>query len=331
MAERLLRGIALRKCLKAPQQADKYQRHGESDDEEIAPDLLTAQDISPFADEQEIVEAEVAAEEYQEHGDDILGKCRKQLHAPGYEAEAACARAAEGGEQAEEEMLAFISRDRCIQHQYDDLKDCHAQIDKIEYARIDLHLGDKLADLRPRALCAKQMHRGAVVALRDEYQDKYQYTHAAYPVGEAPPEQRGVRHGGDIRDDAGSRGGKARHYLKPRIHVVRYIAVDDEGYRAEQRQHYPDQRRQGKALLLIQTVSLRLGYLKQTPQQRQHQYRYQKCQNMSHRLPVDEAHRKRRRHQKALQYHDLAQDSSELYVVHIMPLIRIYRPDRRDF
>ena len=87
-----------------------------------------------------------------------------------------------------EELLALISGDRLVKHQYDYLKDGKPEINEVKNSRGYLHFGGYLTNLRPGAFCAEQVH-GASVIRGENGKHKDQYAHAAYPMGKAAPEQ----------------------------------------------------------------------------------------------------------------------------------------------
>ena len=64
MSEGFLGSIALRKRIRAPQQTYEYNRHGRANDNKIGLKLLAFEYGADISDKQEIVKAEIYAEEY---------------------------------------------------------------------------------------------------------------------------------------------------------------------------------------------------------------------------------------------------------------------------
>ena len=148
----------------------------------VGPQLLRAEHIPEPADEQEVIEVEVHAEQQHENADDhieigaLIG-----AHAQVPAAEAAGAGGAEG-------MDAGIEQGHAAQQQKDDLNDGHDQIDAVEDLGRIAHAADQLAHGRAGHLRPQKVHAVAVAHGQDGH-DEHQHAHAAHPVGEAAPEQ----------------------------------------------------------------------------------------------------------------------------------------------
>ena len=109
-----------------------------------------------FAGKSLKIKAEIDAKQNEKYGDYVLREGMEQLHTAGDESKTARARASEGGEHAEKQMLAFITGDRLIKHQYDDFENRHSKIDEIKDSCCHLHLGNDFTDLRS---CTLSLHK----------------------------------------------------------------------------------------------------------------------------------------------------------------------------
>ena len=102
MPECLFRSVILGECLKTSHQADKHAANRQSNDQEITLKFLASQYIPQLAHQNQIIQAEVAAKEDQEHRHHILGERMQHFHTARKEAEAAGTGAAEGSQNTEE-------------------------------------------------------------------------------------------------------------------------------------------------------------------------------------------------------------------------------------
>ena len=67
MSKRFLRSIDLWECFKAPYQTDKHKSDSGCNDCKICSNFFASQDILNLSDEQQIVQAEITAEQDQEN------------------------------------------------------------------------------------------------------------------------------------------------------------------------------------------------------------------------------------------------------------------------
>ena len=79
MSEGLLCGIALGEGAKAARQTKEHEGHRQGDDQEIASEFLAAEHIPQLSDEQQIVQAEVAAVQQQKARDVLYSQVVKGL------------------------------------------------------------------------------------------------------------------------------------------------------------------------------------------------------------------------------------------------------------
>ncbi len=167
--------------------------------------------------------------------------------------ETAGAGRAESGAQRIEQRHAEHEQQ---QHQ----NDRHDPVDRIQQKRGMPDLRHKLADRRARRFCFHQIHR-RTARHRQHRKHEHQHAHAADPVGEAPPDQAGVRQRFDIRQNARSRRRKTRHRLKKRIRKGGDLAGQHEGKRPEQTHHDPAERHGHEAFLCVKGILFRLVQL----------------------------------------------------------------------
>ena len=143
------------------------------------------------------------------------------------------------------------------EHQQDDLQQRQTGVDRIQRKRRIAHVRGHLGHRRSRAFRAHQID-GLAARKRQNDQHEYQHTHAADPVGQAAPEQRGMRKRLNVGYDGRARGGKARNGLEQRVYDRGDLTAEQEGQRARNAEQNPAQRNGDKALARVKPGVFRL-------------------------------------------------------------------------
>lgn len=176
--------------------------HGAQHDAQIEPQLFPQKGLLDLPQQKQEIDREVHPEEGHKHGADRLkigGVCR---HGAVFDAEAAGARRTEGGTQAVKERHAPRQEEEDAQYREGD-------IDGVQNGGALPGLGHQLIHTGSGAFGPEQVDAVAPLAHGHHRQQEHQNTHAAQPVGEGTPEEKGPGHILHTGEDGGSRGGKA--------------------------------------------------------------------------------------------------------------------------
>ena len=185
---------------------ERDHRDGDADDAEIAEHLGAGKGLPPFFLQNQEVGVEIDAEQDHKDRDDNLNIGGISCDAVALDAETAGACGGEGGVERVKQRHASEQEEDKFQHGQHD-------IDAVQNPRTGLDLRDEAADRGTRAFRLHEVH-AAAAGHRKQDEQKDQHTHAADPVGKATPHQDAVRHDLDIRQDAGTGGGKAGYGFK---------------------------------------------------------------------------------------------------------------------
>ena len=221
------------------------QKHRGADQAEIQPQLLVPKNAQHISEKQKIITREVHAEEHHENARDGLHVGGIAGYAVISDAEAARSRRSECGTNR--------VKYRHIENEKQKAQSRQHNVHEIKNHRRVSHTRHKLSNVRSGGFRAKKMHREALVfaANGNQRHDKNKHPHAANPMAERAPIQRGTREPFNVCANGCPRRGEARNDLKKGIHVRRNIVPDKEGERAEQAHENPGKANANQALLGI--------------------------------------------------------------------------------
>ena len=237
------------------------QRDAHAHDAQIVPALAALGGRAEAADQQQVVEVEVDAEEQHEHRDDPLQIRAVACDAVGLHAEAAGARGAEGVHDALEQRHA-------ADPQKDDLQKGHAHVDLVQNACSVPCAGHQLAHYGAGHLRAHDVD-GAVGDAGHQCHHEHQHAHAAHPVGKAAPEQQAPAHDLHICQDRRAGGGEAADGLEEGVDVGGDLPGDVEGQRTQRGDRHPGQRHGDEALSGVDHLGFRPAQQRQRKARRQ--------------------------------------------------------------
>ena len=265
-----------------------------------------------MAEQQEIIQVEVDAEQQHEHTDhDLKIRVVVGTHAQRLVAEAAGARRAEGvNERVKQWHTARAEHDR--------LDNGHGEIDGVEDFGAVAQFARDLAAGRAGDLSAHQVH-GAAVRHGQHRHRKNKNAHTADPVGKAAPEQDTVAQRLNIGQNRGAGGRKARNHLKKGVHKGRDLAGDDKGKRTENRQQHPDQRHDGQTVAGVDLGVLGAFQAGSKAQHQQDQHRDQECGDRGP-LAVNRCAPHGKEHQRRLDQEDAPQHKPYHFIIHAAAL-----------
>ena len=165
-----------------------------------------------MAEQQQIINIEVDAEQQDEHADDhfiiqviVLADAGAQM------AEAAGARRAKGVDER------VIQRHTARQQQ-ERFRHRHHKINAVQNLGGIPQLAGNFVHRGAGHLGAHQMH-GTAIPHGQHRHGKHQHAHAAHPVGKTAPERGGTVQRLHIGEDAGTCGGKAGNRFKKGVHT----------------------------------------------------------------------------------------------------------------
>ena len=205
---------------------DSHQNH-----QQIGTYLFHTNGCEQFPTDQAEIERIVNSAEYHKYSDHILQVWTKATHTGIVDAKATCAHSTKACGQC-------LKHSHATKHQENHFQHGHAQIQSIQNGSSILNMGNQFIYGRTRAFRFHQVH-GRAPQHRKYCHNKHKYTHTAYPVGKAAPEQAGMGQRFHIRQYAGSCGGKSGNGLKQCIHIVRNIAGHHKGKCTKNGKHNP--------------------------------------------------------------------------------------------
>ena len=207
---------------------------GEGDDAEEPAQLLVAQGGADVAEQNEVIQAEVDAEEYHEHAHDDVDIGAVVV------ADAQRARGQAAGAGGGERVQQRIVKAHAAGDEQNHLHERERDVQQVEDRGSLADARHELADRRAGDLGAHDVHR-PVAAHGQHSQHEHENAHAADPVCEQPPEHTAARHALRRCDDAGTGCGQARDRLEQGVDVVRNVTGEHEEQGAEQRHGDPRQ------------------------------------------------------------------------------------------
>ena len=207
---------------------------GKGDHTEEPAQLLVAQRGADVAEQDEVIQAEVDAEEYHEHAHDDVDIGAVVV------ADAQRARGQAAGAGGGERVQQRIVKAHAAGDEQNHLHERERDVQQVEDGGGLADARHELADRRAGHLGAHDVHR-AVAAHGQHGQHEHEDAHAADPVRKQPPEHAAAGHALRRCDDAGAGRGQTRDRLKQGVDVVRDVAREHEQQRAEQRHGDPRQ------------------------------------------------------------------------------------------
>ena len=207
---------------------------GEGDDAEEPAQLLVAQRGADVAEQNEVIQAEVGAEEDHEHAHDDVDIGAVVV------ADAQRARGQAAGAGGGERMQQCVIKAHAAGDEQNRLHERERDVQQVEDGGSLADARHELADRRAGHLGAHDVHR-AVAAHGQHGQHEHEDAHAADPVRKQPPEHTAAGHALRRCDDAGTGRGQTRDRLEQGVDVVRDIAREHKRDRAEQRHGDPRQ------------------------------------------------------------------------------------------
>ena len=224
------------------------QRDRRKDDEKKRPHFGRKRFLGASAQKQ-VVRVKIHGKEQHKHRDNYL-QMGRVVHAVGRYRKSTRSCRSKGRCNCFKNRHSAHEQDNKLYHR-------HHGVDSVENKRRLAHLRHELGYDGPRAL---RLHHVHILRARQgqERDDEHQHPHAAHPVGEATPHQKGFRHLVDFctRKDACARGREARRRFKKRVDIA-CRTRQAKGQRAEQAHHNPRERNDGKAFLCIHMRILR--------------------------------------------------------------------------
>ena len=154
---------------------------------------------------------------------------------------------------------------------------------------------------------------GLGIRLWQHCQHKHQHTHAAYPVGEAAPEQDALTERLHVRQDAGACGGKAGDGFKKSIHKPGDLAADGKGQSAEQGKQDPAGSHDPEALLGVHGLIFGPAQCQKRAGHQKHGDDRAEGHGV---LSIEEAHHQRQQHQPRLHLQQDAQGIETDGIIH---------------
>ena len=272
---------------------DRHDR--EEDDADKAVQLLIFERGTGSAGEDAVINIEVHAEEQLEHRGDDLDIQAVEL------AEARVARREAAGAGRGKGMAERFIYAHPAAGQQHELQKRHSNVDEVEYLRRLAHTRDELADRGARELRAHDVHR-VLPAHRHYRKHEHQHAHAAYPLGQEPPQHAAAAERLNVGQHRSAGGREAGDGLKQSIDKIRYVPAQDIGQRAEERHEHPRKADRKEAVAREQVG--RIGLYGGQPQPEREAQRDAQHER-AHVLPVYYACQQRHQHQpgQAQQHH----------------------------
>ena len=287
---------------------DRHDR--EEDDTYKAVQLLIFERRLGSAGEDAVINIKVHAEEQLKHrGDDLNIQAVELAEARVARREAAGTGRGKG--VAERFIYAHPAAGKQHEHQKR-----HADVDEVEYLRRLAHARHELADCRSRELRTHDVHR-MLPAHRHYRQHEHQHTHAAYPLGQQPPQHAAPAERLNVGQHRSAGRREAGHGLKQRIDKIRYVPAQNIRQRAEERHEHPRKAYGKKAVAREQLRRVGLYRGKRQPERKaQRDAQHERA----HVLPVYYACQQRHQHQpgQAQQHH--TQHTANHPIVHYFTL-----------
>ena len=267
------------------------------------PQLLVLENALELAQQQQVIQAEIHAEQEHENGHDVLQVRAVVGHAAVADGKAAGAGGAERDAEAVEQRHAAEQQKADAQHG-------QQHVQAVQDQRRLAQVRRQLADARPGAFRAHQVHARAraLARLRHDGEQEHEDAHAAEPVAEAAPVEVAARKRLHVAEDRGARRRKAGDNLKQRVDVVRGLPAEAEGQRAEQREHDPRDARGRKALLRVEAAAAAPAEKHQRKADNRHQHHRDRIGRNVARLPVVQGDQKRHNQKNIRQQHRKAGD-----------------------
>ena len=214
--------------------------HAGTHNAQIGPQLGAAQRLAETAQDHQEENVEVDTECQHADGDDPLEIRAVTGNAVGFDAETAGAGSTEG-------VYHAVIKRHAAGQQENDHNGGDAKINEIENAGGVLGARYQLAYDGAGHLGAQNVH-GAVRHLAGDHGDQHQHAHAAYPVGEAAPEQIGAAHRFHIGENGSTGGGKTADGFEECIHIGGDLTAEHKGQRADGGEQQPADRNDGETL-----------------------------------------------------------------------------------